>query len=123
MKKILIPVICLLLCIVFQLFSETDIEAKFKEAGQFYSEQQYDEALKILDELKKEKISNEKLFYYYGMIYYETDRMEDAELNFRKAIEINPEFAPPHIEMGVIMINKRKLPEAKKYCSPPARVS
>jgi len=52
--------------------------------------------------IHESKVSDAEKFFYEGNVYYYSDKFEMAEEMYRKAIELKPEFAPPHNNLGIV---------------------
>lgn len=87
MKKILILI--LLIFSAFSLFAD-EINNKFKEANEFYSQGKYSSAIDIYEHLNKSGISNFELYYNLGNAYYKLGDYAYSILYFEKAKKISP---------------------------------
>ncbi|MFH1248548.1 MAG: glycosyltransferase [archaeon] len=66
-------------------------------------------------EIEKKNIKDNFLDYCkIGVQLHGINENEEAEIYLKKSIEKNPSFAYPYIELGVIMIEKNNIEQAKK---------
>ena len=71
------------------------------------------EAKKYYQYLVKEGFQNEKVFNNYGVILKDLDQYQEAELCFRKSIQINPKYAFAYSNLGSILIKLGYLKDAE----------
>ena len=50
-------------------------------------------------------------------------KMDEAMAHFQKAIQLNPEMADAHYELGMLYVKQNKIPEAKKALAEYVRIS
>jgi tetratricopeptide (TPR) repeat protein len=56
---------------------------------------------------------SEKALYHVGIAYYHLGRMDQARIAELLAIQANPQFLPPYIELATIETKRGKYPQAK----------
>lgn len=72
----------------------TSVDAAAMVAFAYYHKKLYDTAELILDDVFKRPVAkqNANIYYVYGLIYDHTNRPQQAELAFNKAVELNANF-------------------------------
>jgi tetratricopeptide (TPR) repeat protein len=83
------------------------------EAIKAYKSGDVQKTASLLTPLSKAASSNEQVYYYLGMVAYDTGNLAGAETNFRKAIAINPKFALPYCELAAIYLKQGKPAEGE----------
>jgi len=94
--------------------SKATKEEIIKQAFQFHSQGNIQEAAKHYQSFIDQGFSDHRVFSHYGIILKSLGKLEDAEVSYRKAIEINPNFAQAHYNLGNILKDLGKLQEAEK---------
>ena len=59
--------------------------------------------------------TNSKVFNNIGIAYFQTGRMKDAKIAFKKALEINPGNAEVHFNYGLSMKRELRYKEALEH--------
>ena len=59
-----------------------------------------DKALKLALDLEKKDNSNAELYNILGVLYYNISNIQDAEINYKKAISINPKYSLVYSNLG-----------------------
>ena len=93
--------------------SKATKEEIIKQAFQFHSQGNIQEAAKHYQSFIDQGFSDHRVFSHYGIILKSLGKLEDAEVSYRKAIEINPNFAQAHYNLGNILKDLGKLQEAE----------
>ncbi len=93
----------------------TSIDAAAYYAFAYYHKKQYDTAELVLDDVFKRDAAkkNAGIYYVYGLVYDHTNRPEQAVLAFKKAVELNPNFASALINLGVHQLQNKQYAEAQ----------
>ena len=65
-----------------------------------FNNNQKDKALKLALDLEKKDNSNAELYNILGVLYYNKNNIQDAEINYKKAISINPKFSLAYSNLG-----------------------
>ncbi len=73
----------------------------------------HEEALDRISELKDELVDTAKKHYEKGLAYYEKDKKEEAEREFKEALKVYPEFTPA-LDMLDRIRREKQLEIAKK---------
>jgi tetratricopeptide (TPR) repeat protein len=91
------------------------VDAAAYVAFAYYHKKQVDTAELVLDDLFKRPTSkqNANVYYVYGLVYDQTHRPDQAVLAFRKAVELNPNFASALINLGVHQLQNKQYAEAQ----------
>ena len=82
-----------------------------QQAIQFHSQGNIYEAGKYYKRFLDEGFKDHRVFSNYGIILKSLGKLQDAELLYRKAIEINPDLAASHSNLGIILKDLGKLGE------------
>jgi len=72
----------------------------------YIATEQDDEALTYLDASISKMPNNENFYFARGFLYENKKDIDEAEKNYLKALEINPEYYEALIELGIIYFNK-----------------
>ena len=73
------------------------------------------EAEKYYQHFIHQGFKDHRLFSNYGLLLKDINKLEEAEILTRKAIELKSDFANAHYNLGTILIDLRKLEEAEIY--------
>ena len=71
------------------------------------------EAAKYYEYLIKQGIKDYRVFSNYGIFLNEIGKTKEAELNLKKAISLNPNYANAYYNLAVIFIDKGNLENAE----------
>ena len=93
----------------------TSIDAAAYYAFAYYHKKQYDTAELVLDDVFKRDAAkkNAGIYYVYGLVYDHTNRPEQAVLAFKKAVELNPNFASALTNLGEHQLQNKQYAEAQ----------
>jgi tetratricopeptide (TPR) repeat protein len=93
----------------------SSVDAAAYVAFAYYHKKQLDTAELVLDELFKRPTSkqNANVYYVYGLVYDHTNRPEQAVLAYRKAVELNGNFASALVNLGVHQLKNKQYAEAQ----------
>ena len=93
----------------------TSIDAAAYYAFAYYHKKQYDTAELVLDDVFKRDAAkkNAGIYYVYGLVYDHTNRPEQAVLAFKKATELNPNFASALVNLGVHQLANKQYADAQ----------
>ena len=93
----------------------TSVDAAAYYAFAYYHKKQYDTAELVLDDVFKRDTAkkNAGIYYVYGLVYDHTNRPEQAVLAFKKAVELNPNFASALVNLGVHQLQNKQYAEAQ----------
>ncbi|GFO13852.1 heterogeneous nuclear ribonucleoprotein q, partial [Plakobranchus ocellatus] len=64
-----------------------------------------DIALQRLERLKQQKGDDPKVYFNYAMLAMDEEKFEEAETNFRKAIELDPKFRSALFNLALMLVN------------------
>jgi tetratricopeptide (TPR) repeat protein len=93
-----------------------------RQAQKAYGEGKYVEAYDLLAPLAKENRANEVAYFYLGMIASQGEHYGAAEKCFRKAISMNPKFAPPYCDLSALLMMKNMYREAEDAAAMAAKL-
>ena len=88
-------------------------EQIINQAFKFHSEGNISEAAKYYQYFIKQGFKDHRIYSNYGVILKNLGRLKEAELLYRKAIEIKPDYAEAHSNLGNIFRDLGKLQEAE----------
>jgi len=91
------------------LFGQRD---PYKEAVENYQHKQYDQALALAEQALRANGNNPAYLHLYGSILATVGRLDSAEEYLRKAAAIAPDQPLYTYELGALLHNQRKYPEA-----------
>ena len=83
------------------------------QAFKFHSQGNISEAAKYYQLFINQGGRDHRVFSNYGVILKSLGKLKDAELSYRKAIEIKPDYAETHYNLGIILKDLGKLKEAE----------
>ena len=88
-------------------------EEIIKQATQFHLKGNIKEAAKYYQYFINQGWNDKRVFSNYGTILQNSGQLQEAELNIRKAIEIDPNYANAYSNLGIILKDFGKLQEAE----------
>lgn len=92
------------------------MENYLKEAEQLIYSNEVDRALALLNSLLYDEPGYSSLHNHLGWAYlYYTGDSAKAEMHLRMAIKFHPEFAPPYLHMGQLLIRLGRYSEAIEF--------
>ena len=77
--------------------------ASVRLAGRALSEGDTTAALQHLAHAVTVSPSDAALHYYYGLVLDHANQYKEAEAQYRQAIDINPHYAPPYVQLGRLL--------------------
>lgn len=69
------------------------------QAIRFYENKEYDEAVRLFNQILKDDLKNLKVRFYYGHVLKEQRKFAEAGFQYLCAIEIDPKFTDAYIEL------------------------
>tara|TARA_Y100001968_G_scaffold130099_1_gene118781 strand:- start:7493 stop:8884 length:1392 start_codon:yes stop_codon:yes gene_type:complete len=93
--------------------SKLSIEKLINKAIQFHLKGNISEAAKNYQLFINQGLKDHRIFSNYGAILKDLGNLKEAEIFYRKAIEIKPYFAEAHSNLGIILSDLGKLQEAE----------
>jgi tetratricopeptide (TPR) repeat protein len=89
------------------------IEEYLEEAKRLVCDEGHEPALKLLEKLLYDEPGYGRLHHVLGNIYfYYAEEINKAEKHLRFAIQFDPEFAEPYVDLGKMLYNEERLDEA-----------
>jgi tetratricopeptide (TPR) repeat protein len=98
-----IPIFAILsFCLSIQTYANSSVD----KAVELLNDGKYNEAIVSYDSLIAE-VNNEPSFYYgRGMAYYYTEKYSEAENDFRKAIDLDKQYADGYLGLSMTLIQR-----------------
>tara|TARA_X000001036_G_scaffold180629_1_gene170948 strand:- start:491 stop:2092 length:1602 start_codon:yes stop_codon:yes gene_type:complete len=93
--------------------SKPSKEQIINQAWKFHSQGNISEAAKYYQYFIDQGFKDHRVFSNYGIILKDLDKLKDAELTYRKAIELKPDYAEAHSNLGIILKDLGKLKDAE----------
>jgi Tfp pilus assembly protein PilF len=93
-------------------YAETGNEAVYEEAINNIENENFVEAIKLLQSIQDS--GDYLLFFNLGYCYYQLENDEQAQLNFKRSIELNGEFLQSYGFLGMSYLISGKLNEAEE---------
>ncbi len=93
--------------------SEPSKEQLINQAIQFHLKGNIPEATKYYQYCIKQGFNDHRIFSNYGIILKDLGKLKEAEISYRKAIELDPDYAIAYLNLGIILVDLGKLQEAK----------
>ena len=88
-------------------------EQLINQAFKFHKRGNISEAVKYYQQFINQGFKDFRVFLNYGVILSDLGKLKEAELSYRKAIELKPNFAEAHSNLGQIFNQLGKLKEAE----------
>lgn len=83
------------------------------KASQLFRTSKPEEARKLLDDYLAKNDPHAQIFLVGGIIHAQLGNAGEAEADFRRALEINPEFTPAQLKLVVILQSQKRFEEAE----------
>jgi len=93
--------------------SKLSKEEIIKQAFKFHLQGNIKEAARCYEYFIKNGFIDHRVFTNYGNIFRDLDKLTEAEQLYRKAIEINPNYANAYSNLGTVLKDHGKLKEAE----------
>ncbi len=93
--------------------SKPSKEKIINQAFKFHSQGNISEAAKYYQYFINQGFKDHRVFSNYGIILKNLGNLQEAELSYRKAIEIKPDYSDAHSNLGNILRDLGKLQEAE----------
>ena len=88
-------------------------EQIINQAFKFHTNGNIPEAIKFYQYFINQGFKDHRVFSNYGVILRNIGRFKEAEISYRKAIELNPDIADTHYNLGIILSDLGRLKEAE----------
>ena len=89
-------------------------EQIINQAINFHIQGNIPEAIKYYQYCINQGLVDHRVFSNYGVILQSNSKLQEAELSYRKAIELKPDYAEAHSNLGIILKDLGKFEEAEK---------
>ncbi|WP_413678629.1 tetratricopeptide repeat protein [Prochlorococcus sp. MIT 0916] len=93
--------------------SKPSKEEIINQAFKFHSKGNISEAAKYYQLFINQGLKDQRVFSNYGVILKDLGKLKEAELSYRKGIEIKPDYANAHLNLGNILKDQGKLQDAE----------
>ncbi len=93
--------------------NKSSSEYLIAQAFKFHSQGNIQEAAKHYQYFIDQGFKDHRVFSNFGVIFKNLGKLQDAELSYRKAIEIKPDFPDAHSNLGNILRDLGKLKDAE----------
>ncbi len=93
--------------------SKPSKEQIINQAFKFHSQGNISGAAKYYQLFINQGFKDHRVFSNYGIILSNFGKLQEAELSYRKAIEIKPDYAEAHYNLGILLKDFGKLQEAE----------
>ena len=90
-------------------------ERIINQALKFHAKEDIKEAIKYYQYFINQGFENHQVFSNYGVILEDLGNLKEAEILYRKAIKIKPDFAEAHSNLGNMLRGVGKLKEAELF--------
>lgn len=93
----------------------TSVDAVVILAHAYYHKRLYDTAETILDMLVKDREKAKKhagVYYVYGLVYDRTNEPQKAELAYKTAVQLKPDYGSALVNHGVYQLKNKQYDEA-----------
>ena len=97
--------------------TKAEFDAQFQEAVQLHQAGKPTEALPIYEKLAAENPTNYEVLHLLGLAHFDLKNNVECELNLKRAIELNPKFAPALFNLGRHYDKIDKFEQALEYLS------
>ena len=99
--------------ITTKISSKSSKDQIINQAFKFHSQGNIPEAIKYYQYFINQGFKDHRVFSDYGVLLKNVGQLEEAEILYRKAIKIKPNFAKAHSNLGNILRDLGKLKEAE----------
>lgn len=104
----------IILAMVVAVASASAVHAGYQEGLDYYKSGKYVEAAAEFQALVDQSPEYDSGYYLLGICFLQLKKLEDAEKNFRKAIELNGDKFDYHHKLATVMQKRRKNAEVVK---------
>ena len=84
------------------------------QAFRLHSEGNIEEAAKYYQYFIDQGFNDERVFSNYGVLLRQLEKLQEAEIFYRKAITLTPDYAEAYYNLGNLLLELSKVQEAKK---------
>lgn len=86
-----------------------------EKAMEFANQGQLNEALKVCEDGFQSNPMDKMNYFTYGLILVELNKLEEAEIYFRKSLFLDNQFVLGHFQLGLLLIRKNQVKSGTKY--------
>ena len=102
---------------VQKIVGNTDFDKKYIDSIELHNQKEYEEALKLKQELVADNPKSSRYHHSLGLTLLELERYSEAENETRKAIEIDSKNASYYDTLSLILLEMGRFEEAEKEAS------
>ena len=104
-----------LLFAVIRTFCHAQEDERVKKAQVYIQGGFYQDAVSLLEKVTVQEPGNTDAIYLLGLGYLGLEKKDDAEVQFRKCLNLAPEFEEPYIRLAEILCDKGEYNQAKRF--------
>ena len=93
---------------------DDDINSKFEQAVELIKQEQYKDAIVLLEEVTDQSKKHSAPYVNLGIAYLKLGKIEESEESLLKALKINPDHPVTNNELGMVYRKSGRFKEAKK---------
>jgi len=93
---------------------DDEVNSKFEQAVDLIREEQYKEAIVLLEEVTQKTSKHSAPYVNLGIAYLKLGKAEESEKNLQMALKINPDHPVTNNELGMVYRKTGRFNEAKK---------
>lgn len=90
-------------------------EARLGVVNVYLMNRQLDEAVAELEQLDLTAVNDPVVFYNIGSLFFDQGQSAQAEIYYRQAVDLDPNFADAYMQLGLSLIQQGKMQEAKPH--------
>ncbi|MBW3049874.1 hypothetical protein DNJ72_06915 [Prochlorococcus marinus XMU1403] len=95
-------------------YNKLSQEQIINQAFNFHAQGNTQEAAKLYQYFINQGFNDYRVFSNYGILLKNQGKLEQAEIYYRKAIELKPDFAEAYSNLGIVLQDLGKLEEAEQ---------
>jgi rhomboid protease GluP len=86
-------------------------------ANEYMSLKENEKAYRILSGFQPDEEHSSEFYFYLANSEFETERLDDAKVHYKLAINKNKRFHEAHYNLALVYLKENNLPKAKEYIS------
>ena len=95
--------------------NQLDEDAKVYLARAYYYEDEFNQSEELLNNLIRNGSRDKLVFFTLGNIKDKTNKIEQAIANWKKAVELDPDYCEAYFNLGVAYLKKNDTIKAREY--------
>jgi len=117
MRILILAVLVALFVMSASLALANPFKALFEEATASYHQGDYDKAIALYNKTNDLYSQFAPTYFYLGLVHKDKGSdLEKVKWHFKKAIEIDPNFAEAHVNLGKVYYNEGEFDKAQENC-------